>query len=61
MKNSIFNIFNEYKEINNDNSINLSNQFNSVIQEDYEQKVDTLLNGIIDNNLDKKLKKIRFN
>ncbi|MBR0351446.1 MAG: hypothetical protein IJH76_06495 [Clostridia bacterium] len=57
MKNSIFNIFNESnKEINNNDNVILNNLFNVDILEDYEQKVDTLLNGIIDNNLNKKLK-----
>ena len=55
MNNIIFNVFNENnKELNNDYKLDLDDSFNISIEEDYVQKVDTLLNGIIDNNFNKK-------
>ena len=55
MNNIIFNVFNEKnKEMNNNYTFDLNSSFNVNIQEVYEQKVDTLLNGIIDNNFKKK-------
>ena len=59
MNNIIFNVFNENKkEINNNYKFDLNIPFNISIQEGYEKKVDTLLNGIIDNNFNKKIDKL---
>ena len=55
MNNTIFNVFNDSnKEMNNNYTLDLNSSFNVNIQEVYEQNVDTLLNGIIDNNFKKK-------
>lgn len=59
MNNIIFNVFNENKkEMNNNYKFDLNIPFNISIQEGYEKKVDTLLNGIIDNNFNKKIDKL---
>ena len=53
-------IFNVYNEKNSEINSNYNFELNSLnIQEGYEKKVDTLLNGIIDSNLNKKTDKLK--